>query len=208
MTSRTDIAALGTEAFAPALLPSAAMADFIRRSSDETMTIGALLEKSPPSARDTLVLLIALLAVVPGASLPAGLALMFLCGPMIGGGRVWLPQRLAARPLPVQSLSLIFNRVLPVLRWQERVFSRSGASHVAAAKPVVAVLLLTLSATLLVPLPLSNVAPALAIAMIALAYLEASVTLLAVSALTGLLSLAFTGSVIWAALGGARMLFG
>ncbi len=209
MTSRTDIAALGAEAFAPAaMLPSAAMAEFIQRSSRETMTIGALLEQSPPSARDTLILLIALLAVVPGASLPAGLALMVLCLPMIGGGRVRLPQGLAARPLPIRSLSQIFNRVLPLLRWQERIFSRSGAGHVAAVKPFVAVLLLALSATLLVPLPLSNVAPALAIAMIALACLETSVTLLAVSALTGLLSLALTGSVIWAALGGARLLFG
>jgi hypothetical protein len=206
MSLQTETSVAGTPS--GEMLPSAAMAELIERSSHGPMTIGGLLEQSPPSARETFVLLIALIALVPGASLPAGVALMLLAVPVVSGGQVWLPKRLAERPLPTQSLAHMFHRVLPILRWQERVFGHGRAGHIAATRPFAAALILLLSATLLVPLPLSNVAPALAIAMIAVAYLEASVTLLLVSALSGVLSLALTGSVVWAALGGARSLFG
>ncbi len=207
MTSRVDIAVAVPEV-SGAALPSAAMAELLARSGSEAMTLGSLLQQSPSTARETLIFVIALIALVPGASLPAGVALILLALPMIFGGRVWLPRRLAARPIPAASLGHVISRLLPLLRWQERIFAHSGVTRLAATRPFIAVLLLALSAMLLVPLPLSNLAPALAIAMIAIAYLEASAVLLAVSALTGLLALALTGSVVWAALGGAHLLFG
>src|SRR5258707_6807459 len=136
MTSRIDIAIAGSEVQASAaVLPSAAMAELLARSSSEAMTLGSLLQQSPSAASETLIFVVALIALVPGASLPAGVALILLAMPMIFGGRVWLPQSLAARPIPAASLARLISRVLPLLRWQERFFAGGAAERLSATRP-------------------------------------------------------------------------
>jgi hypothetical protein len=192
---------------APPRLPSAIVEDLLNDSDGESVTVGWLLRRAPVAGRETLILFIALVALIPGASFFAGLALLLLVLPMIAARpSVWLPRPVASHPIPVSRLSALIRRVLPVLRWQERVLPPGGARLAAALRPAVAILVLALSATLLVPIPLSNVLPAFAIAMLALACLEESVVLLAISTVTGFASLALTGGAVWSALAAAHTL--
>jgi hypothetical protein len=181
----------------------------LRGGTEEIVTVDWLLKQSPVAARETLMLVLALTALIPGASLPAGLILIVLAAPMLfAQDGVWLPRYVADRTISMPRLTRLVARVLPVLRWQERMIHPVAQQFVGMSRPFGALLIVALSATLLVPLPLSNVPPALAIAMIAVSYLEASGILLAVAACSGVLSLAVTGSTVWAALDVARVAMG
>ncbi len=188
---------------------SAIIESVVRSGTDEIVTVDWLLKQSPAAARETLMLILALTALIPGASLPAGLILILLAVPMLfSQDGVWLPRYVAERPISMPRLARVVARLLPVLRWQERLIHPVAQRLVGLSRPLGALLIVVLSATLLVPLPLSNVPPALAIAMITVSYLEASGVLLAVAACSGVLSLAVTGSTVWAALGAAHMALG
>ncbi|MEJ0042058.1 MAG: exopolysaccharide biosynthesis protein [Rhizomicrobium sp.] len=181
----------------------------VRGGTDEIVTVEWLLKQSPVAARETLMLVLALTALVPGASLPAGLILILLAVPMLFAREgVWLPRYVAARPISLPRLVRLVERVLPVLRWQERMIHPVAQRLVGLSRPLGALLIVALAATLLVPLPFSNVPPALAIAMIAVSYLETSGILLALAAVSGVASLAVTGSTVWAAVGAARIALG
>jgi hypothetical protein len=190
-------------------LPPSAMIERILRNSDaESVSVAWLLSQSPSAAREALMLVLALIAVVPGASLPAGLILMVLAVPMIRNREtVWLPRAVAVRHISVPRLARLADHVLPVLKWQETLFQPAGERLVGLSRPIGAVMIALLSVTLLVPLPFSNVPPAFVIAMIAVSYLEASALLLVVSAVSAVLSLMLTGGVVWAALGAAHAMF-
>jgi len=69
-------------------------------------------------------------------------------------------------------LAALLRYVVPVLRWLERFVRPRWTTPVEATKRVVGGSVLLLSAGLLAPVPLSNVPPALAIMLIAFAYLE------------------------------------
>ncbi len=188
---------------------SAIIEGVVRSGTGEIVTVDWLLKQSPVAARETLMLVVALTALIPGASLFAGLILMLLAVPMLFAQEgIWLPRYVADRPISLPHLVRLVERVLPVLRWQERMIHPVAQRLVGLSRPFGAFLIVVLSVTLLVPLPLSNVPPALAIAMIAVSYLETSGILLALAALSGVLSLAVTGSTVWVALAAARIAWG
>jgi len=191
-------------------MPASAIIESMMRSgTEEIVTVDWLLKQSPGAARETLMLVLALTALIPGASLPAGLILMLLAIPMLfAQDGIWLPRYVADRTISMPRLARLVDRVLPVLRWQERMIQPVAQRLVGLSRPFGALLIVALAATLLVPLPLSNVPPALAIALIAVSYLEASGVLLAVAACSGVLSLAVTGSTVWAAVDAARVALG
>jgi len=191
-------------------LPASAMIeDFVRNGGGGIVTVDWLLKQSPAAARDMLMLILALTALVPGASLPAGVMLIFLAVPMmLARDGVWLPHYVASHPISMPRLGRLVDRVLPVLRWQERVIHPVAHEFVGLSRPFGALLIVALSATLLVPLPFSNVPPALAISMLMMSYLETSGVLLGLAALSGVVSLAVTGGVVWAALAAARFALG
>jgi hypothetical protein len=191
-------------------LPASAMIEaFVRHGGGEIVTVDWLLKQSPAAARDMLMLILALTALIPGASLPAGVMLIFLAVPMVlARDGVWLPRYVASHPISMPRLVRLVDRVLPVLRWQERMIHPIAHELVGLSRPLGALLIVALSATLLVPLPFSNVPPALAISMLMISYLETSGILLGVAALSGILSLAVTGGTVWAALTAAHLALG
>src|SRR5580692_11339517 len=65
-----------------------------------------------------IMLLLALLAVVPGISIVAGLLLMIPAFQMIAGKPAPVfPRRIAARPLPTRYLAVLVRRAVPMLRF-------------------------------------------------------------------------------------------
>ena len=87
--------------------------------------------------------------------------------------------------------------VVPVLRWLERFIRPRWTTPLEATKRVVGGTVLLLGASLLAPVPLSNVPPALAIVLIAFAYLEEDGILLCVALAVALIMLAAAAAVAW-----------
>ena len=74
-----------------------------------------------------------------------------------------------------------------------------------ATKRLVGTIVVVLSATLVfIPIPLSNVVPALVIALISLAYLEEDGVLLSIALLAAVIVLAVATAAIWQMVVGAK----
>ena len=139
-----------------------------------------------------IVLLLALVAIAPGFSIVAGLLLMIPAFQMImGKAAPVFPHRIATHPLPARYLAAVLQRSVPVLRYLEYVVHPRWHTPIEATKRIVGAAVFLLSVTLVFfPLPLSNVVPALAIALLSLAYLEEDGVLLLIALLTAVIILA------------------
>jgi hypothetical protein len=87
-----------------------------------------------------------------------------------------------------------------VLRYVEKLTHPRWHTPPETTKRVVGAVVMMLSLTLIViPIPLSNVVPALIIALISVAYLEEDGLLLSIALLSGLFSLAVEAGALWGA---------
>jgi hypothetical protein len=112
-----------------------------------------------------IILLIALAAIVPGLSIVAGLLLMVPSIQMVSGKSAPVfPSRIATRSLPTRRLAAVVQRSVPVLRYLERVIHPRWHTPPEATKRLVGAIVVMLSATLVfIPIPLSNLVPAVPI---------------------------------------------
>ncbi|HKM62547.1 MAG TPA: exopolysaccharide biosynthesis protein [Acidisphaera sp.] len=169
-------------------------------------TLGWLMGSLHERSFDLIMLLLGIVAAAPGISFVAGLLLMIPACQMIAGRRApAFPRRIAARPLPTRHLAALVQRAVPVLRYLEKLIHPRWHTPRDVTKRVVGFVVMMLSATLiLVPIPLSNVVPALVIALIALAHLEADGLLLSIALLAGCVVLALEAGAIWQTIIGAE----
>lgn len=145
-------------------------------------------------------LLIALLGLVPGISPLVGLMLAVpALQMMLGRGEPVLPRRLATRRISRARLGGILARVIPVLRRLERLVRPRWSTPFEATKRAVGLVMFLLGATLLAPLPFSNYMPALAIILLAFAFLEEDGVMLCIALGAAVVSLAVTIAAIWGA---------
>jgi len=94
---------------------------------------------------------------------------------------------------------------LPVLRYLEKVVHPRWHTRLEATKRLVGTIVVVLSATLVfIPIPLSNVVPALVIALISLAYLEEDGVLLSIALLAAVIVLAVATAAVWEMVVGAK----
>jgi hypothetical protein len=144
-------------------------------------------------------LLIALVAIAPGLSIVAGLLLMIPAFRMIAGKPAPVfPRRIATLTLPTRHLAVLVQRFVPMLRYLEKVVHPRWHTPLDATKRLVGAVVVMLSATLVfIPIPLSNVVPALAIALISLAYLEEDGVLLSIALLAAVIVLSVATIAVW-----------
>jgi hypothetical protein len=169
----------------------------------EHFTLGWLMGMLDKRSFALIMLMCAVVAVVPGVSIVAGLLMIILAVQMIEGRPApAFPDGLADRPLPAKHLATVIRRFLPVLKYLEQVaHPRWPTPHDLTKRVVgVAVLILSLAVTF-TPLPLSNIPPALAIALISLAYLEEDGLLLAIGLAFGATVLTIQVYAAWEAIG-------
>ena len=143
------------------------------------------------------ILLFGVIGLLPFVSMPAGILVGVLAVQLIAGmknpvlppfiGRKSFPSRRIARPLE--------RAIGWVRRLESCVYPRWPAVFV--ARRIVGAVIFLLALGLLVPIPFSNVVPALAIVLIALAYLERDGVLLSLSLFASALALALGGFAIW-----------
>ena len=153
-----------------------------------------------------IMLLLALVAITPGLSILAGVLLMIPAFQMIAGMPAPVfPRRIAARALPARHLAAVVQRSVPMLRYLERVVHPRWHTPLQATKRLVGAVVVILSATLVfIPIPLSNVIPALVIGLISLAYIEEDGVLLAIALLAAGIVLMLVTAAIWEMLAGAK----
>jgi hypothetical protein len=165
----------------------------------EHFTLDWLLAKLGSQSSGLLILVFALLAAVPGVSLPAGLLVLLTAAQIVAGSpRPHFPKWIVERPLPSRSLSATLGRAIPVLTFIERIVRRRGPAATRAGERIVGGVILVLTIRLLTnPLPFSNVVPALVIALIALARMEEDGVLLLVALAIALLTLWADIAVLW-----------
>jgi hypothetical protein len=173
-------------------------------------TLGWLMGNLRKRSFGLIMLLLAVVAIAPGASVVAGLLLMIPAFEMIAG---WpapvFPRGIAARPLPTRYLVASAQRAVLVLRYLEKVIHPRWPTPFEATKRLVGTVVAILSATLVfIPIPLSNVGPALVIALISLAYLEEDGILLSIAMLAAVIVLMIVLAALWGMVLGADRFIG
>ena len=176
----------------------------------DRFTLGWVMHSLHKRSFGIIVLLLALVAIAPGLSIVAGLLLMIPAFQMIvGKAAPVFPHRIATHPLPVRYLAAVLQRSVPVLRYLEHVVHPRWHTPIEATKRIVGVAVFLLSVTLVFfPLPLSNVVPALAIALLSLAYLEEDGILLLIALLTAVIILSTAAAVVWGVVASTQWIIG
>jgi hypothetical protein len=172
-------------------------------------TLGWVMRSLHKRGFGLILLLLALVAIAPGVSIVAGLLLMIPAFQMIAGQPAPVfPRRIAVRPLPTRHLAALVQRAVPVLRYLEKFIHPRWPTPLDATKRLVGAVVVLLNIALLTPLPLSNVVPALVIALISLAYLEEDGLLLSIALLVSIIVLAIELVAVWETVLGAKWIYG
>ena len=155
-----------------------------------------------------ILLLLGVLAVMPGISIFAGLLLLAIgFQMMLAHETPVLPRIIADRTVPIHRMALLIERVSPVIGALEKFIRPRWHTPFVVTKRIVGIIVLMLAVTLFLPIPLTNIVPGLIIMLIAVAYLEEDGVLLSVALCAALPSLAITWMEGWAALQSAHFLF-
>jgi hypothetical protein len=154
--------------------------------------------------------MLAVVSMAPVVSTVSGLLMIGLGVQMIlGRSSPAFPRRLGAYAAPTVYLAGTIRRIVPVLRQIERIIRPRWRAPPATTRRAVGFVIVLLSfAVVFVPIPLSNVAPAFTIALIAMAYLEDDGLLLSFALALGLTLLIIAGFAIWQAILGMRWISG
>ena len=143
-------------------------------------------------------IMMALIAFVPGASIIVGILITWPATQMILGHIVpVLPRVIAHRKVSVEKLSRAIGILTPRLRWMERLIQPRWTIIFRSSKRPTGILMLSLGLTLISPFPFSDVIPALVIMLLALAYLEEDGLVLIISLAASLASFTITVAALW-----------
>lgn len=111
--------------------------------------------------------------VPPGVSAVLGTPLIFLAAQLMTGRAPWLPGVVAQRSLSREDFARLMDRVLPwLMRGEKLLRPRLGLWVRPPVEYLVGAVCLFLAMVLVLPIPLGNTLPALAISVLALGVLE------------------------------------
>ena len=109
----------------------------------------------------------------PGLSTVLGVPLLFLSTQLLLGRKAWLPVLVARRSMARADFEGLLSRVLPWLERAEKLLKpRFSGLALPPMEYLVGLVCLTLAVILVLPIPLGNIPPAFAIALMALGILE------------------------------------
>lgn len=163
----------------------------------DRVSIGWLHNALDEQAAYLLMLIFALAGALPAASLPAGLAIMAFSIPLLLSRKsTWLPESIARREIGSRAVRFAMTRAMAALRLCERIAPMSRTESLNRLRPFAGALLFMLGAALLIPIPLSNVLPALSAAAIVLALIEGSVPLFVAGTVGGIASIVLIGEAV------------
>ncbi len=178
---------------------SVLLEDLLADAPPDFVTLAWLFDRLHERSFGIVTMLLALVALLPGLSLFLAIPLGALAAQMMLAqhGPI-LPRFVAARPISTPRLARLIRRSIPLLRQAERFIYPRWPTPFVATKRAVGSVMLVLSATLLIPIPFSHIAPALSIMLLAFAYIEEDGALLCVALVAALVSLAISTAGLWA----------
>lgn len=142
----------------------------------ERISIGDLLAALGDRATAALMFIFAVpnvLPTPPGTSTILGAPLVFLAAQLMLGRAPWLPAVVAKRSMKRADFSALVKRIVP---WLARAENLLRPRLAGLARPpmehLIGLLALVLAVVLVLPIPLGNMLPALAISLLALGVLE------------------------------------
>ena len=182
------------------------LSDMLNRiANDESrdrIAIGDLLDVMQERAFGPLLLIFSLpnvLPTPPGTSAVLGAPLIFLTAQLALGLNPWLPRIIANRSIARVDFAKFIGRATPWLAKAERLLRpRLGVLAHPPAEYIVGVMTFLLALVLVLPIPLGNMLPALAICILALGILERDGVWVMAGMSVGFASLAVVSGVIWA----------
>ncbi|MDO9136140.1 exopolysaccharide biosynthesis protein [Hydrogenophaga sp.] len=178
----------------------------------ERISVGDLLTALGDRAIGALMFFFAapnILPVPPGVSTLLGAPLLFLSAQLMLGMRPWLPGFVTRRSLSRDDLATLVRRVVPWLVKAEKLLK--PRAQVLVRPPVeyiVGLICLVLAAILMLPVPLGNTLPALAISVLALGVLERDGVWIALGFVASAVAGAVVWGVVWAMIKAAVLILG
>ena len=155
---------------------SAVLLALAAQTDRERISIGDLLAALGDRALGALLFIFAfpnVLPVPPGTSTLLGAPLIFLAAQLMFGRTPWLPAVVSRRSLQQADFATLVRRVVPWLQRAERLLRpRLSWAALPPMEYALGAICLLLALVLVLPIPLGNMLPALAISLIALAVLE------------------------------------
>ncbi|WP_281493630.1 exopolysaccharide biosynthesis protein [Ancylobacter koreensis] len=171
-------------------------------SRHERIAVGDLLKAMRERAFGPLMLIFALpnvLPTPPGTSSVLGAPLIFLAAQLALGRSPWLPPLIARRSIARKDFAAFVDKATPWLAKAERLLRpRLGVLAHPPAEYVVGAVCFVLAVVLVLPIPLGNMLPALAICILALGILERDGLWILVGVALAALSLFVVSGVVWA----------
>lgn len=174
-------------------------------AADETrerISLADLLSAMGDRAFGALMLVFALpnvLPTPPGTSAILGAPLVFLSAQLALGSRPWLPRIVAARSMSRRDFAALVDRLGPWLARAEKLMKpRLSQLTLRPAENVIGLLCFLLALILVLPVPLGNILPALAISLFAFAILERDGVWVIVGFFGFVLSVTVAGGVVYA----------
>jgi hypothetical protein len=187
---------------------SRVLQEVIRQAPAEYVTVGWLTSTLRRHSFGLIMLSLGLLAMTPVGSTVPGLILAVMALQLIvGRAEPVLPHFIMTRRVPTKQLFRLGDRAIHVLKYLEKAVHPRWPMTFEVAKRAVGVMVLLLTVVLLLtPVPLSNVAPAMVISLISLAYIEEDGLLLSVGLLAAIILIGLGSAVVWGAIVGAVLI--
>ena len=189
---------------------SRVLEEVIRQAPSEYVTVAWLTSTLHRDSFGIVMLCLGLLATTPVGSTVPGLILAVMAVQLIvGRGKPAFPHFIMTRRLPTRQLLRLGGLAMHVLKYLEKVVHPRWPRAFEAAKRAVGVMVLLLTLVLLLtPVPLSNVAPAMVISLISLAYIEEDGLLLSVGLLAATILIGLGSAAVWGTVIGATLISG
>jgi hypothetical protein len=187
---------------------SRVLQEVIRQAPAEYVTVGWLTSTLRRHSFGLIMLSLGLLAMTPVGSTVPGLILAVMALQLIvGRAEPVLPHFIMTRRVPTKQLFRLGDRAIHVLKYLEKAVHPRWPMTFEVAKRAVGVMVLLLTVVLLLtPVPLSNVAPAMVISLISLAYIEEDGLLLSVGFLVAIILIGLGSAAVWGAIVGAVLI--
>jgi hypothetical protein len=184
---------------------SRVLENVIHQAPGEYVTVGWLTSTLHRHSFGTIMLCLGLLSTTPIGSTIPGLILAVMAVQLIAGrDEPVFPHFIMKRRLPTKQLVRLGEQAIHVLQYVEKAVHPRWPMPFEATKRAVGVMVLLLTAVLLLmPVPLSNVAPALVISLIAVAYIEEDGLLLSVAFLGAIILIGIASAAVWGTIVGA-----
>ena len=192
---------------APHIPTSTVLQELLLKAPADFVTLEWLIGELRERSFGFVLLLMALVALIPGGSTFIGVFLLYPAVQMIMTRQApALPRFVAGRRISTQRLTVVIRRAAVALKHAERFIRPRWRTPFQATKRVVGVVILALAPTLVWPFPFSHIIPTLVIMLLALAYLEEDGVLLCVGLAMAVVSLAITAITIWAGIKATNLL--